>query len=200
MFIFRDLSRCMFAVVMSASLVLLFIFPFTAQTDVELDADSDGAVDMSKGGLGIVLADPGVDRLIFWDDSATDMGWLTVGAGLTVTNTTLTADAPVLMENVVVEDPADADAFILFKAPEAITISDIHCIADGGTSVVIDVQECSGTGTGCATVDATITCDTDGAEDDGTLSNGAIDSGDWVKLDIGTVTGAVDAVTVSIYR
>ena len=65
--------------------------------------------------------------------------------------------------------------------------------------MVIDVQECDSAGANCATVDATIECDADGAEDDGTLSNGAIDAGDWIKLDIGTVTGEVSQVAVSIY-
>jgi hypothetical protein len=104
-------------------------------------------------------------------------------------------------ESATVEDPADADNFMLFKAPFALTITDIECIvdpADTGESVVIDIQERNGTGDSPATVDATITCDNDGASDDGTLTNGAIDSGDWVSLDIGTVTGTVNQVSVTI--
>jgi hypothetical protein len=48
-------------------------------------------------------------------------------------------------------------------------------------------------------VDTTIPCDNDGAEDDGALSNGAIDANDWLSIDIGTVTGTVTQVTVTIY-
>lgn len=66
------------------------------------------------------------------------------------------------------------------------------------TSAVIDIHECDSAGANCATVDATITCDTDGAADDGTFSNGAIDAGDWLKLDIGTVTGTVKYVSGTI--
>jgi hypothetical protein len=98
-----------------------------------------------------------------------------------------------------VNAPADTMEPFLLKAREAFTITDIHCITEAATSAVIDVQECSATGTGCATVDATITCDADGAEDDGTLANGTIDAGDWVKVDIGTVTGTVESVTVTVY-
>jgi hypothetical protein len=98
-----------------------------------------------------------------------------------------------------VNAPADTMEPFLLKAREAFTITDIHCITEAATSAVIDVQECSGTGTGCATVDAAITCDADGAEDDGTLSNGTIDAGDWVKVDVGTVTGTVESVTVTVY-
>jgi hypothetical protein len=104
-----------------------------------------------------------------------------------------------LTYDIVVEAPTDDDSFLFAKAPNALSISDIHCIVTGGTSVVIDVQECDGAGANCASVDATITCDADGAEDDGTLSNSAIDAGDWLKLDIGTVTGEVSQVAVSIY-
>jgi len=99
------------------------------------------------------------------------------------------------------EDPADADSFLIYKAPAALTITDIDCIvdpADTGESVVIDIQECDGTGDSCTTVDATITCDNDGAADDGSLSNGAIDSGDWINWDIGTVTGTVTQVSVTV--
>ena len=94
--------------------------------------------------------------------------------------------------------PTDADNFNLFKAPYALTITDIECIVVGGTSVVIDVEERTATGTIPASVDAPITCDTDGASDDGVLTNGPIDAGDWVSLDIGIVTGTVTQVTVTI--
>ena len=98
----------------------------------------------------------------------------------------------------VVETPADADSFLVWKAPYALTITDIDCITGAATSAVIDIQECTSAGASCTTVDATITCDSDGAADDGTLTNGAIDSGDWIKLDIGTVTGTVGHVAVTV--
>ena len=39
------------------------------------------------------LTDPGADRIAFWDDSAGDIVWLTIGSGLSITDTTLTATA-----------------------------------------------------------------------------------------------------------
>lgn len=98
--------------------------------------------------------------------------------------------------------PADADDTLLFKAQRAITITDIHCIVDPagtGESIAIEILECDGTGDNCATVDAAITCDNDGAEDDGTLTNGAIDAGDWVQLLIGAPTGTVSSLVFSVY-
>jgi hypothetical protein len=91
---------------------------------------------------------------------------------------------------------------LIGKLPFGITITDIHCIvdpADSSESVVVDIQERNSTGDSPATVDATITCDNDGAEDDGTLSNGTLDSGDWWSIDIGTVTGTVTQLSLTVY-
>lgn len=99
----------------------------------------------------------------------------------------------------VIEDPTDADAFLLFKPETAITITDINCISVAGTSVVIDIQECDANGGTCGTVDATITCGTTSSADDGTLTNGAIDANDWIKWDIGNVTGSVTELSVNVW-
>lgn len=48
-------------------------------------------VALAHGGTGASLADPGADRIGFWDDSATAFTWLTAGAGLTITDTTIAA-------------------------------------------------------------------------------------------------------------
>jgi hypothetical protein len=50
-------------------------------------------VNANAGGGLIVLADPGADRIPFWDDSAGTYTFLTVGTGLDLTTTTLTATA-----------------------------------------------------------------------------------------------------------
>lgn len=46
---------------------------------------------LSYGGTGASLADPGADRIMFWDDSAGSVAWLTAGSGLTISGTTITA-------------------------------------------------------------------------------------------------------------
>lgn len=102
----------------------------------------------------------------------------------------------------VIEDPADADRFVLYRSQEAITVTDIHCLVDPagtGESVVIDVYESGATADDTTSVDTTITCDNDGAEDDGTLTNPTIDAGDWITLDIGAVTGTVSVLAVTVY-
>lgn len=52
-------------------------------------APSGTDVALADGGTGASLADPGADRILFWDDSAGQMTWLSVGTGLGITGTTL---------------------------------------------------------------------------------------------------------------
>jgi len=46
---------------------------------------------LGKGGTGAALTDPNADRIMFWDDSAGAVTWLTMGTNLTITGTTLDA-------------------------------------------------------------------------------------------------------------
>jgi hypothetical protein len=46
-------------------------------------------VPLADGGTGASLTDPNADRVMFWDDSAGAVTWLTMGTGLTITGTTL---------------------------------------------------------------------------------------------------------------
>lgn len=48
-------------------------------------------IPLGDGGIGASLSDPGADRILFWDDSAGAVTWLTAGSGLTITGTTMTA-------------------------------------------------------------------------------------------------------------
>lgn len=50
-------------------------------------------IPLADGGTGASLADPNADRVLFWDDSAGAMTWLTVGSGLGITDTTLSITA-----------------------------------------------------------------------------------------------------------
>lgn len=52
-----------------------------------------GVLNLANGGTGAALADPGADRIAFWDDSAGAVTWLTAGTGLVITGTTLDSTA-----------------------------------------------------------------------------------------------------------
>lgn len=48
-------------------------------------------ISLAKGGTGVALSDPNADRIMFWDDSAGVVDWLTLGTNLSITGTTLNA-------------------------------------------------------------------------------------------------------------
>lgn len=50
-------------------------------------------VALADGGTGASLTDPNADRMLFWDDSAGAVTWLTAGANLTISDTTLDASS-----------------------------------------------------------------------------------------------------------
>jgi len=66
-------------------------------------------------GLG-KLSDPNADRVLFWDDSAGTLKWLTLGTGLTITDTTIVTNNKVYFASA--NDawnfkPAGTDLFIV---------------------------------------------------------------------------------------
>lgn len=100
-------------------------------------------------------------------------------------------------------DPNNADAVIVWKAPYDLTLTGVDCTATGGTSIVMSIEECSSAGTSCVAaggasplLTAAITCSS-GANTSGTISDGTVDSGDWVRVLFGAETGTVTTATIS---
>lgn len=48
-----------------------------------------GQLSLARGGTGANLADPGADRMAFWDDSEGTVAWLAAGNSVAITTTTL---------------------------------------------------------------------------------------------------------------
>lgn len=63
----------------------------TNATGLPLATGVTGVLPLANGGTGSSLSDPGADRIGFWDDSAGEFTWLTIGANLSITDTTLNA-------------------------------------------------------------------------------------------------------------
>ena len=61
-----------------------------------------------------LLGDPGADRIMFWDESEDAFAWLTVGAGLTITDTTISASAATPTVITVANEATDTTCFPLF--------------------------------------------------------------------------------------
>ncbi len=53
--------------------------------------NTESTLSLSRGGTGASLTDPNADRILFWDDSANSTAFLTVGSGLSLSDTTLSA-------------------------------------------------------------------------------------------------------------
>jgi hypothetical protein len=79
-------------------------------------------VALADGGTGASLADPNADRILFWDDSAGAVTWLTPSTGLSITGTSITAtgggggggavDSIVEGDNVTVDDTDPANPIV----------------------------------------------------------------------------------------
>jgi hypothetical protein len=65
-----------------------------AWNEVALDTGISGVLPIANGGVGVALSAPGADRILFWDHSATAYAYLTASTNLTISGTTITADAP----------------------------------------------------------------------------------------------------------
>jgi hypothetical protein len=98
----------------------------------------------------------------------------------------------------VVPAPADTDDINILKAPYGMTILGISCIVQGSTSATGQIQECDSTGGSCADLDSDITCDSDGAADDGSFTDSAIASGGWLRWKTTSVSGTPTFLTVTV--
>jgi len=95
------------------------------------------------------------------------------------------------------ESPTDADNFLVKKFRESATVLAMHCLVGASTSAVVTYQECDGNGGSCSTIES-VTCGTTNTADNG-IDNASIDAGDWIRIDIGTVTGTVGQVNACLY-
>lgn len=75
-------------------------------------------------GLQFPTDDPGADRLLFWDDSAGKLAWLTAGTGLSISGTTISVTAQDI--NQIVENYTKADS--------SIAAGDIVSLLEGGST------------------------------------------------------------------
>jgi hypothetical protein len=64
-------------------------------------------VALADGGTGASLTDPNADRILFWDDSAGAVTWLTAGTGLAISTTTMAVDINGLSEDTTPDESAD---------------------------------------------------------------------------------------------
>lgn len=98
-----------------------------------------------------------------------------------------------------IPNPNDADAWLFHinQKGSAWTASEIRGVAIGGTSVVFTMQECDANGANCAAIEDAQTVTT-GTASTGTITDASVADNAVLKLDIGTVTGAVTQLMVCV--
>lgn len=128
----------------------------------------------------------------------------TGGRSITLNGTAVDADAELYTTTkcILIETPADADDFLFFRTELASTVTSIDCICEDATSAIVVINECDSAGANCGSgstrLQESLTCDVDGATDDGTLGNAGLAVGGWLRAQVGTVTGTPGHVTVCI--
>ena len=112
----------------STSIYLLRYYSTGNQYRVLTPLGSGGTVGLSQGGTGSALTDPGADRLMFWDDSAGAVDWLTLGSAYGTSTTTL--QNPIEAFCVAASDETTAittgTAKVTFRMPYAFTLTAIR--------------------------------------------------------------------------
>ncbi|MBF0480012.1 MAG: hypothetical protein HQL26_11075, partial [Candidatus Omnitrophica bacterium] len=140
--------------------------------------------------------------MLLYDSSVSKWKNKAISGDVTIDNTgRATVVSSAQFKSYTIEAPSDTDNIMWFKAPYALTITNANCIVDpgdAGESAVIDIQRRDSSGLTPTSIDAAITCTNGGAADDGALSAPNIAAGDWVSIDVGTVTGTVTQASVTI--
>ena len=121
-----------------------------------------------------------------------------VGAGDYVANSIDAGDVAAALDThevcIYIEDPVTAEQFeTVWRAPTAVTAVEIYCEATGGTSVGFDFNVDDGSPAGINGSD--IVCTTSGVTDSTFAGDTTLADGDRLDIDIGTVSGTVDAIS-----
>jgi hypothetical protein len=91
-----------------------------------------------------------------------------------------------------IEDPVtNEDFFSIWRAPAAVTITEIYCKATGGTSVLFDIANNSSAVNG-----SEVSCTTGGTTDSSMGGDATVVDGELIDANLGVVTGSVDAVSL----
>ena len=131
-------------------------------------------------------------------DTAGDIGIDNTSGQFVYYSTSKRVISPTHFVSLVIPAPSVDDDMNILKAPYGMTILGIDCIVQGSTSATGQIQECTSSGGGCADLDADITCDSDGAADDGTLTDPTIASGAWLRWKTTSLSGTPTFLTVTV--
>ena len=150
-------------------------------------------VTASKGGTGIANNDANTITFSGGNHALT----LNLSGNTALTLPTSTVISAKKTFNVVVPAVADTDDMIVMKAPYNMSMVALDCIVSAATSATINIQECDANGANCSdTATSDLVCATTNTNTT-TFSNASIDSGDWIKLDVASISGDPGTLTVT---
>jgi hypothetical protein len=170
------------------------IAPVPTGTSCVVERDSGGSAVCTTP---VDLSDPNAHKVAGWDDTDGAFKYWTLGGLFSYVAASDTLST-LHTESFAVKSPVDADDFLLLKAPSALTVTALNCVAQGSTpSIAVEVQECDGDGANCAGGGISLTAD--GSNDaDTSFTDAAIDSGDWLKVILGAPSGTVSFLSCSL--
>jgi hypothetical protein len=115
------------------------------------------AIALGYGGTGAALADPNADRILFWDDSAGQVTWLTAGSGLNITGTTLTASGAALSDGDYGDITVSSSGTVWTIDPGVVTFAKMQAVSAnillGNDATGTTVEEITCTAAGRAILD-----------------------------------------------
>lgn len=135
-----------------------------------------------------------ITRKLSEPDSADTLTNKTVDMAGTGNNFTVPYDLPTTLVN-----PADTDDPLIDKVKRATILTGMDCIALGGGTISVDVQECNANGASCVTTGATVAACGTTNTNDVTFSNADIAVNNTLKLAIVSISGTVSQVIVKVY-
>ncbi len=115
-------------------------------TGLPLATGVSGQLALTNGGTGANLADPNADRILFWDDSAGAVTWLTAGTGLSISGTTIEATGSGGTVDIEDEGAAEGAADTIDFVGDGVSVG----FAAGKATVTIPGGAGSGISTGLA--------------------------------------------------
>ena len=176
------------------------IFPFVSADVANLYANANLTGEVTSVGNAATIADNVTVQS--WTMITPALGTPTelVGTNITGTGASFTAgNVKAFRKSFVITSPTATADGALWRVPAACTITAVHGVQVGGTNVIGHLDECDANGLNGAGVDGAtdMTILTTNVNDDGTLSNPSIDSGDYIGWHTTSVSGTITRVTIS---
>ena len=164
---------------------------------------------LADGGTGASLSDPNADRVMFWDDSASAVTWLTATTGLEISNTDLrmTSNQRTGCITYIIDGGGATITTGIkgdFRVPASCTISGVTAMADQTGSIVVDIWKDTyanfpPTDADSITSAAPVTISSSTKSEDTSLSGWttSVSAGDILRFNVDSVT-SIQRLTIEL--